>query len=101
MLAVGARLALAPCSTSHASLLGASETGEDPVLNGTLSVAYVRGLPTDACAAIVVAASTSWDTDVGGAQLESVQLGPRELREVYAEPFAAAIRTGLAAIMNS
>ncbi len=31
-----------------------------------------------------------------------VQLGPRELREVYAEPFAAAIRdAGLASIMNS
>ena len=31
-----------------------------------------------------------------------VQLGPRELREVYAEPFAAAIRdAGLAAMMNS
>ena len=31
-----------------------------------------------------------------------VQLGPRELREVYAEPFAAAIRdAGLASVMNS
>ena len=31
-----------------------------------------------------------------------VHLGPRELREVYAEPFAAAIRdAGLASVMNS
>ena len=31
-----------------------------------------------------------------------VQLGPRELREVYAEPFAAAIRDAdLASVMNS
>ena len=38
----------------------------------------------------------------GGMNHAPVQLGPRELREVYAEPFAAAIRdAGLAAIMNS
>src|SRR5436305_14945292 len=31
-----------------------------------------------------------------------VQLGPRELREVFAKPFAAAIRdAGLASVMNS
>jgi beta-glucosidase len=38
----------------------------------------------------------------GGRNWNPVQMGPRELREVYAEPFAAAIRdAGLAAIMNS
>ena len=38
----------------------------------------------------------------GGKNHAPVQLGPRELREVYAEPFAAAIRDAdLAAVMNS
>src|SRR5258708_39380025 len=38
----------------------------------------------------------------GGRNWGPVHLGPRELREVYAEPFAAVIRhAGLATIMNS
>ena len=38
----------------------------------------------------------------GGMNHAPVQLGPRELREVFAEPFAAAIRdAGLASVMNS
>src|SRR5205085_3593583 len=38
----------------------------------------------------------------GGMNHAPVQLGPRELREIFAEPFAAAIRdAGLASIMNS
>src|SRR5438552_3665412 len=38
----------------------------------------------------------------GGRNWGPVQMGPRELREVYAEPFAAVIRSaGLATIMNS
>src|SRR5947209_18434790 len=38
----------------------------------------------------------------GGRNWGPVQMGPRELRDVYAEPFAAAIReAGLAAVMNS
>ena len=38
----------------------------------------------------------------GGMNHAPVQLGPRELREVYAEPFAAAIRdAGLRSVMNS
>ena len=38
----------------------------------------------------------------GGMNHAPVHLGPRELREVYAEPFAAAIRdAGLASVMNS
>ena len=38
----------------------------------------------------------------GGRNQAPVQLGPRELREAYAEPFAAAIRdAGMASMMNS
>ncbi|GAC1400946.1 MAG: hypothetical protein NVSMB49_14200 [Ktedonobacteraceae bacterium] len=38
----------------------------------------------------------------GGRNWGPVQMGPRELREVYAEPFAAVIRdAGLATVMNS
>jgi beta-glucosidase len=39
---------------------------------------------------------------MGGRNQAPVDIGPRELREVYAEPFAAAIReAGLASVMNS
>ncbi len=108
MLAVGARLALAPVlDVARDPRWGRVEEtyGEDPVLNGTLGAAYVRGLQTDDLRAGVVATGKhflGYAMSEGGRNWNPVQLGPRELREVYAEPFAAAIRdAGLAAIMNS
>lgn len=108
MLAVGARLGLAPVlDIARDPRWGRVEEtyGEDPVLSGTIGVAYVRGLQTDDLRAGVIATGKhflGYAMSEGGRNWGPVQLGPRELREVYAEPFAAAIRdAGLGAIMNS
>ena len=65
----------------------------------------MRGLQTDALAGGVVCTGKhflAYGLPEGGMNHAPVQLGPRELREVFAEPFAAAIRDGgLASVMNS
>ncbi len=106
--AVGARLGLAPVlDVARDPRWGRVEEtyGEDPVLVGTLGVAYVRGLQTDDVRHGVVTTGKhflAYAMSEGGRNWGPVQMGPRELREVYAEPFAAAIRdAGLAAVMNS
>ncbi|HWQ14157.1 MAG TPA: glycoside hydrolase family 3 N-terminal domain-containing protein [Roseiflexaceae bacterium] len=108
MRAVGARLGLAPVlDVARDPRWGRVEEtyGEDPVLAGTLGAAYVRGLQTDDLRQGVVATGKhflAYAMSEGGRNWNPVQMGPRELREVYAEPFAAAIRdAGLGAIMNS
>lgn len=108
MLAVGARLGLAPVlDIARDPRWGRVEEtyGEDPVLSGTIGTAYVRGLQTADLREGVVATGKhflGYAMSEGGRNWNPVQLGPRELREVYAEPFAAAIRdAGLAAMMNS
>lgn len=108
MLAVGARLALAPVlDVARDPRWGRVEEtyGEDPVLAGTIGTAYVRGLQTDDLRQGVVATGKhflGYAMSEGGRNWNPVQLGPRELRDVYAEPFAAAIRdANLGAIMNS
>ncbi len=108
MLAVGARQALAPVlDVARDPRWGRVEEtyGEDPVLAGTIGTAYVRGLQSDDLRHGVAATGKhflGYALSEGGRNAGPVQLGPRELREVYAEPFAAAIRdAGLAAIMNS
>jgi beta-glucosidase len=108
MLAVGARLGLAPVlDVARDPRWGRVEEtyGEDALLSGTLGAAYVRGLQTSDLRNGVVATGKhflGYAMSEGGRNWNPVQMGPRELREVYAEPFAAAIRdAGLAAIMNS
>lgn len=108
MLAVGARLALAPVlDVARDPRWGRVEEtyGEDPVLNGTMGTAYVRGLQTGDLSNGVAATGKhflGYAMSEGGRNWNPVQMGPRELREVYAEPFAAVIRdAGLAAVMNS
>lgn len=108
LLAVGARQALAPVlDVARDPRWGRVEEtyGEDPVLAGTLGTAYVRALQTGDLSSGVVATGKHFLAHAlseGGRNHGPVQLGPRELREVYAEPFAAAIRdAGLASIMNS
>ena len=106
MLAVGARLALAPVmDVARDPRWGRVEEtyGEDPVLAGTLGTAFVRGLQTDDLRDGVVACAKHFlghAASVGGRNCAPVNVGPRELREVYAEPFAAAIRdANLGAVM--
>ncbi len=108
MLAVGARLGLAPVlDVARDPRWGRVEEsyGEDPVLSGTIGVAYIRGLQSDDLRHGVAATGKhflGYAMSEGGRNWGPVQMGPRELREVYAEPFAAAIRdAGLAAVMNS
>ncbi len=108
MLAVGARLGLAPVlDVARDPRWGRVEEtyGEDPVLVGTIGTAYVRGMQTDDLRQGIMATGKhflGYAMSEGGRNWGPVQLGPRELREVYAEPFAAAIRdANLGAIMNS
>jgi beta-glucosidase len=108
MLAVGARLALSPVlDVARDPRWGRVEEtyGENPVLCGTMGTAYVRGLQGDDLSQGVAATGKhflGYAMSEGGRNWGPVQMGPRELREVYAEPFAAAIRdAGLASIMNS
>ena len=108
MMAVGARHALAPVlDVARDPRWGRVEEtyGEDPVLIGAIGTAYVRGLQSDDLSHGVAATGKhflGYALSEGGRNWGPVQLGPRELREVYAEPFAAVIRNaGLATIMNS
>lgn len=108
MLATGARHALAPVlDVARDPRWGRVEEtyGEDPVLAGTIGVAYVQGLQTEDLRNGVAATGKhflGYAMSDGGRNWGPVHLGPRELREVYAEPFAAVIQqAGLATIMNS
>jgi beta-glucosidase len=108
MRAVGARHTLAPVlDVARDPRWGRVEEtyGEDPYLCGTLGAAYVRGLQTDDLSRGVVCTGKhflGYGLSEGGRNHAPVHLGPRELRDVFAEPFAAAIRdAGLAAVMNA
>jgi beta-glucosidase len=108
MLAVGARLALAPVlDVARDPRWGRCEEtfGESPYLVGRSGVAYVRGLQGDDLAAGVAATAkhfVGYGLPEGGLNHAPAQLGPRELRDVFARPFAAAIHeAGLACVMNA
>lgn len=111
MLAVGARHALSPVlDVSRDPRWGRVEEtyGEDPVLCGSLGAGYVRGLqnpgPEGLTAGVVATAKhfLGYAASDGGLNHGPVHIGSRELREVHAEPFAAAIRdAALASVMNS
>ncbi len=108
MMAVGARHALAPVlDVARDPRWGRVEEsyGEDPVLSGIIGTAYVQGLQTSDLQHGVAATGKhflGYAMSEGGRNWGPVQCGPRELREVYADPFAAVIRNaGLATIMNS
>lgn len=108
MLAVGARQTLAPVlDVARDPRWGRTEEtyGEDPYLVGRLGVAYVRGVQGGDLGAGVVATGKhflGYGASEGGLNHAPAHLGPRELREVYARPFAEAIRAaGLAAVMNA
>jgi beta-glucosidase len=108
MRAVGARHALAPVlDVARDPRWGRVEEtyGEDPVLVGIIGTAYVQGLQGDDLRYGVAATGKhflGYAMSDGGRNWGPVQLGPRELREVYAEPFAAVIQhAGLATIMCS
>ncbi len=108
MLAVGARHTLSPVlDVARDPRWGRVEEtyGESPYLAGRMGVAYVSSLQTDDLSRGVVCTGKhflGYAMSVGGRNQAPVHFGPRELRDVYAEPFATAIRdAGLASIMNS
>ncbi|MEM7218977.1 MAG: glycoside hydrolase family 3 N-terminal domain-containing protein [Pseudomonadota bacterium] len=80
----------------------ATSGGEDPYLAGRIAVALVRGLPGErARDGVGVIARGFIGAGFVADRLGSVSMGERELREICAEPFAAAIRDGeLAGVMT-
>ncbi|MCZ6617180.1 MAG: glycoside hydrolase family 3 C-terminal domain-containing protein [Gammaproteobacteria bacterium] len=108
MLAVGARHALSPVlDIARDPRWGRLEEtyGEDPYLAGRMGVAFVRGLQGRDLREGVVATGKhflGYGLSEGGMNHAPVHLGPRQLREVFAEPFSAAIReANLLSVMNS
>ena len=108
MVATGARHTLAPVlDIARDPRWGRVEEtyGESPYLTARLGVAYVRGVQGDLDRpASPRRASTSSATRCrrAGSTTRPCTSAPRELREVYAEPFRAAIaEAGLATVMNS
>ncbi len=108
MRAVGARHALAPVlDIARDPRWGRVEEtfGEDPYLASRMGVAYVRGLQGPDLRHGVAATGKhflGYGFSEGGHNHKPAHLGPRELREVVARPFVAAIHeAGLAAVMNA
>ncbi|WP_083986470.1 beta-glucosidase [Frankia sp. EI5c] len=79
--------------------------GEDPYLVSAMGVAFVRGLQGADRRAGVIATGKhflGYSLTEAGQNMARTTAGPRELYEVYARPFEAAIRlAGLGAVMNS
>lgn len=108
MLSVGVRQALSPVmDVARDPRWGrVGETyGEDPTLCAAMSVAFVRGLQGEDLEDGVAATGKhflGFGFSEGGLNMTSNPISPRELREVYAKPFQAAItEADLAAVMNS
>lgn len=107
MLAVGARHTLAPVlDIARDPRWGRVEEtfGEDPWLAAQMGIAYVRGVQSDDLRSGVVATGkhfVGYAASEGGMNWAPSHLGLRELRDLYAFPFEAAIReAGLASVMN-
>jgi beta-glucosidase len=79
--------------------------GEDPYLVSAFSVAFTKGLQGGNLREGVIATAKhflGYAMTEGGQNMAATQATRRELREVYARPFAAAIQlAGLASVMNS
>jgi beta-glucosidase len=107
MIATGARHTLAPVlDIARDARWGRVEEtyGESPYLTARLGVAYVRGVQGDLAEGVAATGKhfLGYAMSEGGLNHAPVHFGPRELREVYAEPFRAAIaEADLATVMNS
>jgi beta-xylosidase len=79
--------------------------GEDVLLASAFGVAYVRGIQGDDLRDGVIATAKhflGYAMTEGGQNMAVTHLGPRELYDVHAAPFEAAIRlAGLESVMNS
>lgn len=108
MVAVGVRQALSPVmDVARDPRWGRmGETyGENPTLCAAMSVAYTKGLQGEDLKDGVLATGKhflGYGMSEGGLNMASNPIPERELREVYAKPFQAAItEAGLASVMNS
>lgn len=76
--------------------------GEDPTLASAMGVAYVRGLQKDDQTMACAKHFLGFMAGQGGIHAARTAIEERELREVYAKPFQAAITEGaLGSVMNS
>ena len=108
MLVIGARQGLSPVlDVARDPRWGRTEEtfGEDPYLISQMGIAYVRGLQGKNLNAGVIATGKhflGYSLTEGGLNWAPAQIPPRELYEVFATPFEAAIQAaGLASVMNS
>lgn len=108
MVAVGARLSLSPVlDVARDPRWGRVEEtyGEDPYLAARMGVAYVRGLQGDDLTCGVAATGKhfiGYGISEGGHNHKPAHIGSRDLREVYARPFLAAIQEAdLRCMMNA
>lgn len=108
MRAVGARHTLAPVlDVARDPRWGRMEEtfGEDPYLVAQMGIAYVRGVQGGDLADGVVCTGKhfiAYGASEGGLNWAPAHAGARELRDVHAWPFHAAIReAGIASMMNS
>ncbi|MFI6549328.1 beta-glucosidase [Streptomyces prunicolor] len=104
MRAIGMRQALSPVlDVARDARWGrVHETyGEDPYLVSALGVAYVRGLQGEGVLA-TAKYFLGYGATEGGQNMAATTVGARELYEVHARPFEAAIHLAdLASVMNS
>ena len=79
--------------------------GEDPYLVSRMGVAFVRGLQGDDLRAGVVATAkhlVGYGASEGGRNWAPAQIPARELRDVYLQPFEAAVRLArVRSVMNA
>jgi beta-xylosidase len=79
--------------------------GEDPYLVSAMSVAFTRGMQGEDLREGVIACAKhflGYAQTEAGQNMAAVAVGPRELYDVYARPFEAAIRlAGLGGVMAS
>jgi beta-glucosidase len=106
--AIGAHHALAPVlDIARDPRWGRMEEtyGEDPFLVSALGTAFVRGLQGDDLKRGIAATAkhfVGYAASEGGMNWAPAHISPRELREIYAAPFKAAIHAaGLATVMNA
>jgi beta-glucosidase len=108
MLVIGARQGLSPVlDVARDPRWGRTEEtfGEDPYLISQMGIAYVRGLQGENLLDGVIATGKhflGYSLTEGGLNWAPANIPNRELYEVYATPFEAAIHeAGLASVMNS
>ncbi|HUI26688.1 MAG TPA: glycoside hydrolase family 3 N-terminal domain-containing protein [Candidatus Kryptonia bacterium] len=108
MRAVGAHQSLAPVlDVARDPRWGRTEEtfGEDPYLISRMGVAYIRGLQGRNLSRGIVATAkhfVGYGASEGGMNWAPAHIPPRELREIYIAPFAAAIKEAqLASVMNA